>query len=64
MTGRDKDDETLTGQVLRESTTTGTPGDDPEAAPEEPQGAAFPRGGADEADSAGRHEDAERGRDC
>lgn len=60
MTGRDDHDETMTEQVLKEATTTGAPGDEPDTAPEEPQAAAFPRGGADEADSAGAHEDKDR----
>jgi|1186.fasta_scaffold816201_2 hypothetical protein len=56
MTARDEHDETVTEQVLKESTITGTPGDDASAAADEPQGAAFPRGGADKGDSAGEHE--------
>jgi hypothetical protein len=60
MTARDKNDEGMTEQVLRESTITGTPENDAHAAADEPQGAAFPRGGANEADSAGEHEEGDR----
>ncbi|MFR9806782.1 hypothetical protein ACL02T_31490 [Pseudonocardia sp. RS010] len=63
MTARDEHDETVTEQILRESTITGDPEVDPGPGPEQPQAAAFPGAGADEAESAGRPEDDRRGQD-